>query len=97
MADCDQRVDTGASFRQSKRELWYMLGGWVAAFLWVVGYAKFSTYSLDPGEPLDLVFGIPKWVFYGWLLPLLAANIYTLWFCLRFMKDEPMEELPGEE
>lgn len=97
MGKPEQRPDTGASFRQSKRELVYMLAAWVVAFIWVVGYAKFNAYSREQGEPLGLVLGIPSWAFYGWLMPLMVANVYTLWFCLRFMKDEPMEEVPEEK
>ena len=36
-------------------------------------------------------------VMIGWLLPLLVANAFTIWFCLRFMRDEPMEVLPEDE
>jgi hypothetical protein len=31
------------------------------------------------------------------LLPLLVANAFTIWFCLRFMRDEPMEGVPEDE
>jgi hypothetical protein len=97
MADSDQLPDTGASFRQSKRELFVMLGAWVVAFVWVVGYGKLNAYSVESGRPIELVMGIPSWTFYGWLLPLMSANLFTVWFCLKFMKDEPMEEVPEEE
>jgi hypothetical protein len=97
MADSNQRADTGASFRQSKRELFVMLAVWGVAFVWVIGYCSTHAYAAADEKPLRLVWGIPAWAFYGWVLPLLAANGFTLWFCLKFMQDEPMEELPEEE
>ena len=168
MAAPDQSPDTGASFRQSKRELFVMLAVWGVAFLWVITYCAFNSYSTDvtitipwpsvlavaahaawfvisfrgidkrffdvaacsqfimiimagvlwgvvgnqlaadseylkftflipANEELRMVWGIPAWVFYGWGLPLMAANAFTLWFCLKFMQDEPMEELPEED
>jgi len=168
MADRDPRPDTGKSFRQSKRELFVMLAVWGVAFVWVITYCTFNSYSIDltfnipwlsvlavaahacwfvttfrgmdkrffdvaacgqflmiitagvlwgvvgsqladtstifkftfvipANTELQLVWGIPAWAFYGWVLPLMAANAFTLWFCLKFMQDEPMEELPEED
>jgi len=164
----EQSPDTGASYRQSKRELLVMLAVWGVAFLWVITYCAFNSYSTDiaiiipwlsvlavaahtvwfvvsfrgtdkqffdvpacgqfvmiilagvlwgvvgnqlatnsdylkfnilipANEELRMVWGIPAWAFYGWVLPLMAANAFTLWFCLKFMQDEPMEELPEED
>ncbi|MDP7050989.1 MAG: DUF997 family protein [Verrucomicrobiota bacterium] len=97
MPDPDQRPDTGASYRQSKREMFWMLGTWAVFFIWVNGYCSLNAYSTGDERPLQLVLGFPSWVFYGWVLPLMAANAFTFWFCLRYMKDEPMEDLPQED
>ena len=40
-----------------------------------------------------LVLGFPSWVFWGIALPWLAANLFTFWFCLFRMKDDPLEEV----
>ena len=96
MADPYQRPDTGASYRQSLRELRVMLIVWGAAFVWIIGYCSTNAYSAADEEPIKLVLGFPAWVFYGWVIPLIVANAITLWFCLFFMQDEPMEELPED-
>ena len=59
-------------------------------------FLKF-TLEIPANEELRMVWGIPAWAFYGWVLPLMAANAFTLWFCLKFMHDEPMEKLPEED
>ena len=97
MAEKDQRPDTGASFRQSLRELRVMLIVWAVAFVRVIGYCSTHAYAAGDEQPVRLVLGFPAWAFYGWVLPLMAANVFTLWFCLKFMQDEPMEQLPEEE
>ena len=97
MAEPKQRVDTGASYRQSKRELFVMIAAWVVTALWVLGYNSQAAYAAETETPVRMLFGLPRWTVIGWLLPLLVANAFTIWFCLRFMRDEPMEELPEDE
>ena len=97
MAEPKQRVDTGASFRQSKRELFVMIAAWVVTALWVLGYNSQAAYAAETETPVRMLFGLPRWTVIGWLLPLLVANAFTIWFCLRFMRDEPMEGLPEDE
>jgi hypothetical protein len=96
MADANQRADTGASFRQCLLELKWMVGTWVVFFAWVIGYSKVAGYAAAETADVQMVLGIPRWVFFGWLIPLVAANAFTLWFCLFKMQDEPMEELPED-
>ncbi|MBL67742.1 MAG: hypothetical protein CMO74_04695 [Verrucomicrobiales bacterium] len=54
-------------------------------------------FIISANKDLRLTLGLPSWTVYGWLLPLFAANVYTLWFCLKGMKDEPMEAMPKDE
>ena len=96
MPEPAQRADIGASYRQSKREMYWMVGTWVVFFIWVNGYGILNGYTAGDVQPVPVVLGIPRWIFFGYLLPLLAADVFTLWFCLRYMKDEPMEEVPEE-
>ena len=96
MSKLPQKPDTGASYRQSKREMFVMVGVWVVAGLWVLGYNSQAAYAAENEVPIRTLLGMPRWVVFGWLVPLCAANIFTFWFCLRFMRDEPMEELPEE-
>lgn len=97
MATNEQRPDMGASYRQSKREMFMMVGLWLVMGVWVIGYGSQAAYSAENEPHLRTVLGMPRWVFFGWVCPLLAANLFTLWFCLCFMKDEPMEEIVEDE
>ena len=96
MADSNQRADTGASFRQCLLELKWMVATWVVFFAWVIGYSSVAGYAAAEQAEVQMVWGIPRWVFFGWLIPLGAANVFTVWFCLCKMQDEPMEELPED-
>lgn len=82
------------SLRQSRRELWLILLAWLGCALWVIGYCTANGYDLAP-EEVSTVLGFPGWVFWGVVAPWMAANIFTFWFCLRFLKnDEDEEEMP---
>ena len=96
MADSIQRADTGASFRQCLLELKWMVATWVVFFAWVIGYSSVAGYAAAEQAEVQMVWGIPRWVFFGWVIPLLVANVFTIWFCLCKMQDEPMEELPED-
>ena len=96
MADSNQHADTGASFRQCLLELKWMVATWVVFFAWVIGYSSVAGYAAAEQAEVQMVWGIPRWVFFGWVIPLLVANVFTIWFCLCKMQDEPMEELPED-
>ena len=96
MVNNEQRSDTGASFRQCLLELKWMVATWAVFFAWVIGYSSVAGYSVAEKAEVELVCGIPRWVFFGWVIPLIVANAFTVWFCLCKMQDEPMEELPED-
>lgn len=97
MSEPSTRPDTGASYQQSKRELYLMIAAWAVTALWVLGYNLQAAYAAEIETPVRMLFGLPRWTVIGWLLPLLVVNAFTIWFCLRFMRDEPMEVLPEDE
>ena len=97
MADSNQRADTGTSFRQCLLELKWMVATWLVFFAWVIGYSSVAGYAAAEQAEVQMVWGIPRWVFFGWVIPLIVANAFTVWFCLCKMQDEPMEELPEED
>lgn len=80
-------------FLHSKREAWIILGLWVVALLWAVPYCYMNGYQtgLDP-ETIETTMGIPSWVFWGIAFPWLVADIFTIWFCLFFMKEDDLGE-----
>jgi uncharacterized membrane protein YhaH (DUF805 family) len=74
------------SFRQSRKEFWFMIGAWGFFGLWVLLSAQFSAYRGE-GKELVLVLGLPAWVFWGILLPWLVAMVVTIWFAGWGMQD----------
>jgi len=97
VSESDHKPDIAMSYRQSRREMYVMICVWVVVGLWVLGYNSQAAYAAESEMPPQMLFGMPRWVVFGWLIPLSMANVFTVWFCLRFMKDETMEELPEEE
>ena len=82
------------SLHQSRRELWLILMALLGCAIWVISYCSVNGYNLSP-EEVWTVLGFPDWVFRGVVLPWMIANIFTFWFCLRFLKnDEDEEEAP---
>ncbi len=96
MPNPDQHSDTGASFRQCLLELKWMVATWIVFFTWVIGYSSSAGYAVSEHAEVEMMWGIPRWVFFGWVIPLLVANGFTAWFCLYKMQDEPMEEIPED-
>ena len=69
---------------------------WGFFFVWINGYASFAGYEAAEKAEVEMVLGIPRWGVFGWVVPILFANIFTIWFCLCKMRDEPMEEMPED-
>ncbi len=78
-------------FLNSKREAWIILGLWGAMLLWAVPYCYINGFQagLDP-EEVELTFGLPSWVFWGIAFPWLVADVFTIWFCLLYMKKDDL-------
>jgi hypothetical protein len=75
---------------QSRRELIGILIIWMIFAVWVVGASALTGYR-PAGEEIDLVVGIPAWVFWSVGVPWLGSNVAIFWFCLRVMKDQSLE------
>jgi hypothetical protein len=70
------------------------------AIVILIIFALFGIYTLsvsywqglataeDSSGSIRLVLGMPAWVFWGIVLPWLAANVVTAWFCFAFMRDD---------
>jgi hypothetical protein len=84
-----------AVFVQSRRELVGILIIWLVFAVWVVGASALTGYR-PAGEEVDLVMGIPAWVFWSVGVPWLGSNVAIFWFCLRVMKDQSLES-PDDE
>lgn len=75
----------------SRREAFLVLGIWLAAMSYSVGYCVWRGYGRD-WETVSFVFGFPDWVFWGIVCPWLACVALSWWFAYRFMTDEPLGE-----
>ena len=71
----------------ARREALVVLAIWLLAIVWTLGVC----YGWRrPGEEVQLILGMPDWIFAGVLLPWIATTIATLWFGIRFMQDDDL-------
>lgn len=79
---------------------------WFICMLWVVGYCYLRGYvhpgdswlvqsglAAGPDEVFATLWGIPRWIVFGILIPWLLASAFTIWFGMYGMPDD---ELGGE-
>ena len=78
-------------FASSLRELKWILVAWLAYFMWVMGYCGLFGYEVDPAD-LKIVMGMPSWVFWGIVMPWIAATGFTAWFSMIKMEDHPLPD-----
>ena len=62
---------------------------WAVALIYTVAYCAHYGYQ-DGSGPLQMVWGVPRWVFWGIVAPWVAAVIFTIWFCFGFMADDDL-------
>tara|TARA_B100000700_G_C14771265_1_gene726865 strand:+ start:304 stop:633 length:330 start_codon:yes stop_codon:yes gene_type:complete len=80
----------------ARRETVFVLIVWIVFCVWVVGYCLSAGYNIDP-ENLNTVLGMPAWIFWGVGLPWVMANVVAIYFGLKFMADDPLEDPPVEQ
>lgn len=78
-------------YENTRRETLFIIGAWVFFCVWVVGVSLTTGYDVDP-DTMRIVMGMPAWVFWGVGLPWMAANIFIVWFALKYMADDPLGE-----
>lgn len=85
-------------FLNSRREaiaiflLWFLCLLWAVPVCYAMGYGQ----EVVPRQ-VPTVMGMPSWIFWGLLLPWLAADGATIWLCFRYIKNDPLGEVAGEE
>ncbi len=91
-------VEYDPVFLHSRREAIVIFSLWVAALFWAVLFSYFNGYAeaVDP-ENLRTLLGIPSWVFWGIVVPWMAADLFTIWFCLFYMADDDLGEEGAED
>ena len=50
---------------------------------------------MDP-ENIPTTLGMPSWVVWGIAVPWIVADIFTVWFCFFYMKDDDLGLSPEE-
>ena len=87
-------LDYDPVFLHSRREALIIFCLWLTALLWAVPFCYFNEFGrpVDP-ETFSTVLGIPTWLFWGIVVPWLLADIFTIWFCFFYMKDDDLGEV----
>jgi len=78
-------------FLHTRREAIIILIVFCVALVWSVTWCYLAGYHEPDGKPITTVLGIPSWAFWGIGLPWLVVDLFTIWFCLKVMKDDPLE------
>ena len=98
-SDSDQREDrhlARSSVSQSTREAKWILLVWFASFVWTLGYCtRFGYQPIDPNQ-LELVMGMPHWVFWGVVMPWGITMLVSIWFALVCIRDDELGQEPPE-
>lgn len=75
----------------TRREAFIILAVWATCLVYTVTYCRLFGYNLPP-EQITITFGMPSWVFYGVLLPWIAAGVFSIVYSLFFMTDDDLGE-----
>ena len=79
----------------SLREALVAIGLWVVCGAYTITYCYLNGYG-ENASPLETVAGIPSWIFYGVVIPWLLVNVFAVWYCFFFVKDQDLGEEPEE-
>jgi hypothetical protein len=81
--------------RHARREGLLIMAVWAAALVWSVGSGYVLGYYRQPQE-VDLILGIPNWVFWSVVLPWGTSLAFSVWFCFACMADDDLGHDPEE-
>ena len=72
------------------RESLWIVGTWCVFAVWMLG----ASYWLPPttSDPSTILLGMPKWIVLGVFVPWSVATLFTIWFSLGMMTDDPDRE-----
>jgi len=80
----------------TRREALLILGAFAVCLVWSVSWCYVAGYREPGAGPPSTVLGMPSWVFWGVLVPWLAADAFSVWFCFFGMADDPLGEAEDE-
>jgi hypothetical protein len=81
--------------RNARREGLLIMSIWAAALVWSVVSAYVLGYYRSPLE-MNLILGMPDWVFWSVVLPWGACLAFSVWFCFVYMADDDLGQDPDE-
>ena len=84
------------TFVNARREAGLILVAWAVCLIWTVGYCAFAAYDV-PSEQIQIILGMPSWVFWGVLVPWVVATLFSVWFSLAYIADDDLGESDEEE
>lgn len=77
------------TFLHARREAIIIFLAWCVAMVWSVSVCYWLGYG-GGAIPLQTIWGVPSWVFWGIALPWVVAVVFSLWFCFGFMVDDDL-------
>ncbi len=84
------------TFVNARREAGWILVAWAVCLIWTVGYCALWAYDVPPDQ-IGIILGMPSWVFWGVLVPWIAATLFSIWFGLVYMADDDLGETDDGE
>jgi hypothetical protein len=84
----DQDLQPDPVFLHSRREAAIIFAVWILCLIWTVPYCYWNGY-VAAGESVEVstILGVPSWAFWGIAVPWLLADVFTIWFCISYMRD----------
>jgi len=79
------------SWLKSRREALQILAIGAFFMTWTIGYSYQHGYGDEAN--IDLIFGVPSWVFWGVGVPWGAATIVSIVFAFWLIEEDPREDL----
>lgn len=74
-------------FKNASREARAALLCFGLAFVWMVGVGALRGYGR---REVSFILGFPDWIFWGVAVPWAVCLAASVWFGLRFMKDDDL-------
>ena len=84
------------TFVNSRREACIIFCAWLVALCWCVPFCYLNGYNVADPENVPTTFGMPSWVVWGIAVPWIAADVFTVWFCFFYMKNDDLGVSPEE-
>ncbi|VTS08222.1 Uncharacterized protein OS=Planctomyces maris DSM 8797 GN=PM8797T_05000 PE=4 SV=1 [Tuwongella immobilis] len=99
------------TYRNARREAWFVALIWFLSLTWVVGYCYLRGYQHDAdswlvrmglavprtAENFTAYFGFPDWILFGVFLPWIICSLITLWFGMSYMKEDDLGNDPDSD